>query len=92
MENPLTADKQFRVVPPTYKPSRKSLQGDPDPEIVCSRAYTMFCFFGTVFFFIMSPLFVELSNNYVPDIDTGSEMFESWYYRITINTTWFPLS
>ena len=29
---------------------------------------------------------------YVPDLDTGSQLFEQWYYRYTVNTTWLPLS
>jgi len=50
-----------------------------------------FCVVGTFFFTFFSPIF-ESWAAYVPDIDTNSKMFESWYYRYSVNTTYFPLS
>ena len=38
-----------------------------------------------------SPIF-ESWAAYVPDIDTNSMLFEKWYYRYTVKTTYFPLS
>jgi len=49
------------------------------------------CACGTALFFFFSPI-AESWAAYVPDIDTHSSLFESWYYRYTVNTTYFPLS
>lgn len=46
---------------------------------------------GTIFFWLFSPLILNIAA-FVPDIDTGSQLYQNWYYRYTVNTTWFPLS
>ena len=28
----------------------------------------------------------------MPEIDTKSELYANWYYRVVVNTTWFPLA
>lgn len=88
MENPPSqAPPQFKVVPATYRPTRAHLRGD----VQVDWSYLLYCLFGTVFFFTFSPLILNLAA-FVPDFDTGSQLYEHWYYRYTVNTTWFPLS
>ena len=33
-----------------------------------------------------------MAIQYLPDVNTGSELYEQWYYRYTVNTSWLPLS
>lgn len=79
-------NKEFTVVPATYRPSRKHLRGDND----VNWSYTIYCFICTCFAFVFSPLLLKIAN-LVPNVNTGSKMFENWYYRILVNTTWLPL-
>ena len=74
-------------MPATYKPKKAYYQGDTKT----SWKYLLWCACGTAVFMFFSPIFEHLSS-YVPDVDTGSEFFEKWYYRSTVETTWLPLS
>ena len=49
------------------------------------------CVVGTFIYAFFSPVW-ESWAAYIPDIDTKSSLFESWYFRETVNTTYFPLS
>ena len=51
----------------------------------------MWCVAGTALFLTGSPVFEHLAAR-IPDLDTGSSLFEGWYYRYMVNTTWLPLS
>ena len=73
MENPPAAElaSSYRVVPATYKPTRKHLRGDEEID----WPYLTWCLMGTAFYFVCSPLILNLSA-FVPNFDTGSEMYE----------------
>ena len=87
MENPPSQDALIKVVPATYKPKKIQFQGDSKID----WKYLLWCIGGTAVFMFFSPMWEHLSS-YVPDVDTGSELFEKWYYRYTVETTWLPLS
>ena len=49
------------------------------------------CLIGTVVFTALAAVVVYLSKH-IPDVDTGSKLFQHLYFRSMVNTTWFPLS
>ena len=89
MENPPSESSSVEiiVVPADYKPKRKQYRGDTKID----WCYLLWCVAGTAVFFFFSPMFEHLGS-YVPDIDTGSMLFEKFYYRYSVDTTWLPLS
>ena len=66
-------------MPATYRPKNK-LYGDDPGYITQDKPYLIKCFFGTIFFYIFSPLILNIAS-WVPDFDTGSQLYENFYYR-----------
>lgn len=52
--------------------------------------YICRCVFGSLIYWVLCCL-VTYCSTFFPDIDTGSEMYQNFYYRVMINTTYFPL-
>lgn len=78
-------ERKLIVVPPSYKP--KSMPGDPWVE----PAPWKWCLGGNFVYFGAMSVVVHLAS-FIPDVDTGSELFQNIYYRGLVNTTYFPLS
>jgi len=73
-------------VPPSFKPKtivQEKNWWDPAPW--------KWCVGGTIVYFGAMSFVVNLAR-YVPDFDTGLELFQRIYYRGIVNTTYFPLS
>lgn len=88
MENPRQpSDVQFHVVPATYKPKKPQYRGD----IKIDWCYVLWCLAGTAVFVTFSPVFEHLAAQ-IPDFNTKSQVFQLWYYRYTVDTTWLPVS
>ena len=60
-------------------------------DVVYTKQFIARCIIGTTIYWVLSPLFLMLSD-VVPEFDTKSTLFQSWYFRGSVNTTWFPLA
>lgn len=78
------------MVPASYKP-KSATYGLPNIDVVYTKGYIAWWIIMTVVYFVFSPLLVMLAS-YVPDYNTDSPIFQQWYYRIVVNTEWFPTS
>ena len=74
-------------MPPTYRPKRPEFLGD----IEYTWPYVAKCICFTLVWFMLGAVVFNYAQ-FIPDIDTQSEIFQSIYYREWVNTTWFPLS
>ena len=83
-------EQRFRIVDPSYRPKNKIYGGGGGGDIVYTWSYIAWCIMGTAVYFCLSVLPTE-SAKFIPDIDTGSQLYESFYYRYLVNTTYFPL-
>lgn len=72
-----------------YKPKYSSGVGGHEPKP--TKKYLIRCAKLTVLWYLCSSV-VVLCENIVTDYDTKEPIFETIYYRITVNTTWFSLS
>lgn len=61
--------------------------GEPKP----TKDYLIRCAKLSVLWYLASSIVVACEN-FVTDFDTQLSIFETVYYRITVNTTWFSLS
>jgi len=83
----LSHTAQRSLIPPSYKPSRPHLRGDWEPD----WAYIRWCVLGTTTFYALAATFVHSASMF-DDWNTESELFQSIYFRDSVNTTWFPSS
>ena len=67
------------------------LENDEEPDIIYTPQYIARCLIGCAVYFVFSALFVKIAM-FFPDVNTGSSAFENFYYRVVVNTTWFPLA
>ena len=74
----------------SYRPRNQKYSNDGG-DIVYTKQYIARCIIGTAIYWVVSPLFLMV-DQYVPEINTESELYAHWYYRVVVNTTWFPLA
>jgi len=74
-------------LPAGWRPTKNpELSGEWQP----SWDYISRCIFGSLGYFALSGVFTY-SASFFAEIDTNSSMYEHWYYRVMVNTTYFPI-
>jgi len=51
--------------------------------------YIRDCVVGTIMYFLLASVFVYSAGHYFDDVDTNSSDYQAFYYRGSVNTTWF---
>ena len=53
--------------------------------------YIARCLAGMAVYLFLSPMILKIENELF-EVNTESELFKNTFYRVYVNTTWFPLA
>ena len=76
-------------MPSTYKP--RFLKDGPNTDITYNCCYITRIILCTGLYFALSPYILSI-NDYVPEYDTNSDLYKAWYYRVVVDTQYFPVA